>query len=1116
MAFRISRRALQSAIAQAIAIAQAAQRRATARQTWRDSITGTVTVRIRDAAGTLKATVTRTQPQAGDWATLNADSATFNWVGTTSVVASAGNPPSTAPWWTMHFEDATGEFAVMTVGSRASTGADYKLDPLKVGVPVRLRNLVFATNPALADTGGGSLPDPLLAPTISASPLNATTIRVSGVPAGAAATAVRVYRKSASGGARTLVGTITPPATYIDDTGRTTGAQVWYDATSTDGTSESGYSAEKSATAQAVTATLVTTMQVRNAGDASTASPIAQFVPQFKRGDVPSGSVLEVRKADGVTVVPSQQDAESTWLVGSDVGSLSGAVLTIKPDDTLGAYAANDVKTYQIWRKPGSPDRAPNVTLTQLAATSDFKIRLYDADSPDVFEVSLNDLIANGVPQWNPTADYGWGQNPTRGYEIIRSGPLKTEYKFWAMIKRVADGALHKWVKARLWVRCYGSGRFEAMASVEYTGVVGPKAGATVGANVDPTAWLTPVTLARAQLLNGSTVIHEVGGATDPRVSTGQSSDVLTVNGTLNPDYPQEQTKGYLTLTTATPGKELETGVAVRFAPNAGSTLPAPLIGNKTYWLYHNSRNGGGIRFSLHTAHGSTTDRLPVWPVDLTDQGSGSFTATPVIVLYYRSGFWLCGPSGLPSQVGFAQPEILCAHDATYLTRESKATLPYRLSVPVTASALNGGVYYRDNNAGVEYWPGCVYKITYYKNFSATSDDNGDERIGWMNQNETIALVYRPLDRDFRARNRFASLWWIEHHNIYDDEASGRPVNVSNNDYPGLKPKRPLLYADNRGDHSTHLIRNPADHSGWSAFPRNYLDDHDGSHRPGNSFGAYLLSGDDWHLDCQINNNIALDAANDRKLQWMGSDPDFVSVHCGPWTNQGLRAIAWCMARMFQAYVSCPDSHPMRNYFKDRINVAFKAMTYYFNRPGYSSALRRMGYLDNTDWGFNFQIGMLHMAINPFRARGEFPLAEPYMDAWLRRVGWNVLDADATDEHPTTPTHGCLSQIGAYFVQVRVNNVFDQSWQQTWDRNWGWRNNGTFVCPTTTTAWGDPLPANGGGANTYSIIQLAGMGAGAFAGDTQALKLFNRTTAMFPQLSAATFANYPRYAVDKA
>jgi hypothetical protein len=259
-------------------------------------------------------------------------------------------------------------------------------------------------------------------------------------------TGYNVYREASGSSSATLLTTVAGTSYTDTDSALTAGSSWAYYLEAVNATGISPASAPASVTIpQSAGGTLIATVAVNNYGTVPVANPQMSFAQPFAPGDVPSGNFIQLRKSDGVTVIPSQQDQESTWL--QDNSWKAVAISSVSPD----TFAAGETITYQLWSMPGGPNRTPNVTLAQLVANSDIKLLFTGYDlGTDTWEVSVNDIVANGT-------NWPWGQNPMRGWEVIRSGPLCTEWRFWSVLRRVSDGAWHPWIRGVLFVRAWGA-----------------------------------------------------------------------------------------------------------------------------------------------------------------------------------------------------------------------------------------------------------------------------------------------------------------------------------------------------------------------------------------------------------------------------------------------------------------------------------------------------------------------------------------------------------------------------------------------------------------------------------------------------------------------------------
>jgi hypothetical protein len=157
-----------------------------------------------------------------------------------------------------------------------------------------------------------------------------------------------------------------------------------------------------------------------------------------------------------------------TILLTQNANATSTGTYTFTPPATGGTSVstatgtanatASQVIQYQIWENPVAKSQTANVTLSQITTNSDIKLLFTGYDlGTDTWEVSVNDIVANGNgAAWAPTSGAGWGANPAHGWEIIRSGPVCTEWRLWSVLKRLSDSALHPWMRGIIYLRCWG------------------------------------------------------------------------------------------------------------------------------------------------------------------------------------------------------------------------------------------------------------------------------------------------------------------------------------------------------------------------------------------------------------------------------------------------------------------------------------------------------------------------------------------------------------------------------------------------------------------------------------------------------------------------------------
>ena len=167
----------------------------------------------------------------------------------------------------------------------------------------------------------------------------------------------------------------------------------------------------------------------------------------FARGDLPAGSNLVVQVRG--LAAPVALDQVNAW--PSD-GSVRFAALSFLLPR---AVAAGEIVSFQL--ATGAAPAGSPITVQQIVATSDIKLKVGGGDyGSDTFTVSANDILQN-FKQWGGGST--WGANPLGGWEVIRSSPICTEVRVWRYLKRDGDGASHRWVKAKLYVRAWSNGK---------------------------------------------------------------------------------------------------------------------------------------------------------------------------------------------------------------------------------------------------------------------------------------------------------------------------------------------------------------------------------------------------------------------------------------------------------------------------------------------------------------------------------------------------------------------------------------------------------------------------------------------------------------------------------
>lgn len=981
-------------------------------------------------------------------------------------------------------------FGGLTVGITGLTGtfSPAGKDIVLPRVPAAGRGLVprVRIRSAIADTVAAPAPAPapapgpapapaaaLAAPSLSAAAISATAIRLFAQPAGTQAVGVRVYRKAAAGGARTLVGTITPPAAWIDDTGRTTGAQVWYDAASVDGTGvESAFSAERSAIAQAVTAAQITTLRLHNPPStpnvrytgADVANPIVPFGMAFAPGDLPPGAAIELRKADG-TVLATQQGQESSHPDGS-VAFLAGDVAY------SGTLAAGETATLQVWRKSSAPDRTRSVTPAQVIASSDFRIECSGGTlGADVLVASVNDILQNGTEAALGPATK-WGANPNRGWQVERSGPLGVLYHCWGALRRTGDGAIDKQLRADFWFHAYTGGKFRIWAEVSQPLCNGIMPGGTIGPDLP---------LRRAcvvALKNGNTTLMVVGGPADPRTCQIPGANFDPGSNLINWTGPNS-----------------DRGMCFRFT--GGNPMPG---GVSPDWYYYLDWVDGKRRLHPHRFFALRGES----PGDISSAGGGTITATVYASIHWQSVIQLCGQRREHLWVGAPAHDILTAQDTAYLAHKTRAVPTYDLTLSFPA--------HRD------WTPDFTNNMEpprLQRSLREPGDSADDERIGYLSHSETRALIYHPLDYQTRIKARLMTYWTAQFGTRLLDPTTGEALNVANPNFPGLGASRPIYISSDgkvmdQSNRSSPLRQmrdagiNPLDH--MTGMDSGYDPYFDASHGPNHVTGWYIASGDPVAREHMVGLMVNQWAANSRDENWGGTiegatGATYNNCYLGPKQGQ-VREKGWGYRYADNLVHLLPDAHVVKPYAKYALDHTIGAWNAYIPpaNNAMSARMRNLG-LPGEDWDMSgsFHDGILSQALGMMRWRGHYGSAlETMWSFWKRRM------VDYFDpQHPLDgTTNGCLTLMGDYFLYVRHKSYNVDPWNQSrdasllfsqWKRVFDWRAAkredvnpvnpevpGAFVCNNTI----DPN-------ENYIKIQRAALSLHAMAGDQQARRLFD-------------------------
>jgi hypothetical protein len=570
--------------------------------------------------------------------------------------------------------------------------------------------------------------------------------------------------------------------------------------------------------AASVASAQITTFQVFNTGGTSTSGQSVNYVQPFATGDLPSsGSALQVRKNDGVTVVTTQQDYCSQWaqdssekacqvsfiepdtMTGASItGGISGTTLTVNSvvtgtvaigqvisganvitgttitggsgsswtvspsaSPTIAAstpLTLGGVATYQLWKVAGSPNTTPNVTKSNITSNTDFKLQLTACSGctldTGTWNVSLNTIL-NSCSNWP-----SWGTSPTCGYEILGTGPNRYRVHGFSYLVRASDSAIHKWIKADIYVDFWGSGSTPCPCAVsvmvKQANVLGAISGGTVGASTEPAYTYD------ATLLNGSNTLYVWGGASDTQSRTISISSSSVNTGTQKFAFPAN----WLDASAGNAQGQTAAVPVTLSCTGGGCSLPSGLSTGTVYWVESQFFDTGHYyigptQFDLN--NGTTTP--------FTTQGSGTIVFTFHAGSFPRSGWAGTDSTGRQIWVNSGgtvttAPPILPIHNYAYLTNQSKAVPPF----------LQGQDW-----IGVAASTATAYPLAWYIGYygSTTGDGSLDERISYVSYSNAMALV-NPYDISAQSNARVNGQAWSFASIFADDNTVGKLITLNN------------------------------------------------------------------------------------------------------------------------------------------------------------------------------------------------------------------------------------------------------------------------------------------------------------------------------------------------
>jgi hypothetical protein len=177
--------------------------------------------------------------------------------------------------------------------------------------------------------------------------------------------------------------------------------------------------------------TLLATLTFANtAGSGTPAESYVAFGMAFKKGDVPSSSVPELRVSS--SPIPAQYDLRNTW----PDGSLRWCeVSCIHP-----AIAGSGTSDVEVWSVTGSYDNTPSRTVDDVDATGghDFNVAITAATD------YTGSTYAGG------TLDAAFNDGTI---DVVKSGPVCVQWRSWMPFDTQTDENLAAWFYVTAWTK---------------------------------------------------------------------------------------------------------------------------------------------------------------------------------------------------------------------------------------------------------------------------------------------------------------------------------------------------------------------------------------------------------------------------------------------------------------------------------------------------------------------------------------------------------------------------------------------------------------------------------------------------------------------------------------
>jgi hypothetical protein len=349
--------------------------------------------------------------------------------------------------------------------------------------------------------------------------------------------------------------------------------------------------------------------------------------------------------------------------------------------------------------------------------------------------------------------------------------------------------------------------------------------------------------------------------------------------------------------------------------------LPTGYAINTTYFTQTKGASEIGFCTRSSTAIAGGTPIIP------TAAGTGTQTFTPYPCLTYFGSMFTCGLTGLPNFVQGA------GSDSADTMLQVQIDVPYWVSTQIIP-AFDTTLTPTGANPPTSYWPNASEPcVQYFENTGSRPD------IGIWPKWSTVALLTQAAS-DLQCA-RIVSLNGSQLCVGFENSATmslpciNNGHNNAGSTYTGMPAPNPTFYwSPGNGTSSgfTDTTSTINQYQPWSA--------NDTSHMPQFNFGAYVLTGEPWHLDGlleaannaivwrggTINSDVIINSsefalnigsAGSRNCAFNGTSYYGYTMYG---TNNTPRDDAWGAALVAAASAICPDNHPTAAGYKQYFN----------------------------------------------------------------------------------------------------------------------------------------------------------------------------------------------------